>query len=79
MNPLSIDQIESSQGPKMNESERSAAATAALTVIKNIAYLAREDPPRPVLVRFAWFCAGAVFVLATVRARPSGPPEAVNA
>jgi len=63
----------------MNETEKSAAAATALTIVRSIASLAREDPPRPVLVRFAWFCAGAVFVLATLRTRPSGRQEAVHA
>jgi hypothetical protein len=63
----------------MNDSERSAAETTALTIIRNIASLARQDPPRPLLVRFAWFCAGAVFVLAMVRTGPSGRQETVDA
>jgi len=63
----------------MNESETSAAAATALTIVRSIASLVREDPPRPLLVRFGWFCAGVLFVLATVRTRPGGRQEPINA
>jgi hypothetical protein len=62
----------------MNENETGAAAQTALSIIRGIGELAREDPPRPLLVRLAWFCAGAVFVLASARMRP-GRQEPSNA
>jgi len=57
----------------MNQTDTSVAAATALRIIRNLADLRRQDLPRPLLVRFAWFCVGAVFVLASVRTSPSGP------
>ena len=56
----------------MNQDDKSSAAETAFSIIRNISSLSGQDLPRPVLIRFAWFCVGAVFVLASVRTRPSG-------
>ena len=52
----------------MNQDERSSLLEVALNVIGDVVDLrGQKKVTRPVLVRFAWFCMGAVFVLATVR------------
>ena len=56
----------------MEDSDINTAAAIAARIIRSIPDLGREDLPRPLLIRFAWFCAGAVFVLASVRLGPSG-------
>ena len=56
----------------MNDSNTSPAAAAALRIIRGLADLGRQDLPRPLLIRVAWFCAGAVFVLASARLGPAG-------
>lgn len=51
----------------MNQTDKRSVAVTALGVIRNIADLRSQDLPRPVLLRFTWFCIGAVFVLTSVR------------
>lgn len=51
----------------MNQSDNGPASATAVRIIRNIADLRGQDLPHPVLVRLAWFCIGAVFVLASVR------------
>ena len=56
-----------------NKGDESSAVASVLSIIRSIVELRGQNLPRPVLVRFAWFCIGAVFVLASVRFRPSEP------
>jgi len=51
----------------MDQPETGSAPAVAWSIIRKIVDLRGQDLPRPVLVRFAWFCVGAVFVLASVR------------
>jgi len=51
----------------MNQDEDSSVVAAVLSVIGDVVDLRGQNVSRPVLVRFAWFCIGAVFVLAVVR------------
>ena len=55
----------------MNQSDTGSAAATAVRIIRNVADLRGQDLPHPVLVRLAWFCIGAVFVLASVSPGPS--------
>jgi hypothetical protein len=56
----------------MNQDERSSVLATALSIIGDVVDLRGEKVTRPVLVRFTWFCMGAVFVLASVRPKSSG-------
>ena len=63
----------------MNQDERSSLVSAVLSVIGDVVDLrGQKATTRPVLVRFAWFCAGVVFVLA-FRPASSGGPETSDA
>jgi hypothetical protein len=62
----------------MNQSDKSSAATV-LSIIRQIVDLRGQDLPRPVLVRFTWFCLGAVFVFVSVRPKQSGAQETGDA
>jgi hypothetical protein len=55
----------------MNQDETSPVLAAMLSVIGDVVDLRGQKVTRPVLVRFAWFCIGAVLVLATVRPKSS--------
>jgi hypothetical protein len=61
----------SPEGATMNQDEATSVLAAVLSVIGDVVDLRGQKVTRPVLVRFAWFCAGAVFVLATVRPKSS--------
>jgi hypothetical protein len=61
----------SHEGPTMNQDAASSVITAVLSIIEDVVDVRGQKITRPVLVRFAWFCVGAVFVLATVRSKSS--------
>jgi len=55
----------------MSQDEKSSVVAAVLSVIEDVVDLRGEKVTRPVLIRFACFCIGAVVVLATVRPESS--------
>jgi len=62
----------------MNQSDTNLAAETSLRIIRNLLSLGRTDVPRPVLLRLAWFCLGAILVLASVRTGHSGLEMSVD-
>jgi hypothetical protein len=63
----------------MNQSDKNSAASTALNIIRQIVDLRGQDLPRPVLLRFTWFCLGAVFVFVSVRPKQAEPRETSDA
>jgi len=64
----------SPERPTMNDRDSSPASAIALRILRGLADLGHQDLPRPLLIRFGWFCAGAAFMLASARLAPSGRP-----
>jgi len=63
----------------MNQSDSNMAADTSLRIIRNLLSLGRADVPRPVFLRLAWFCLGALLVLASVRTGHQGMEASVDA
>ena len=63
----------------MNQSDSNMAAETSLRIIRNLLSLGRADVPRPVFLRLAWFCLGALLVLASVRTGHQGLEASVEA
>jgi hypothetical protein len=63
--------VNRNEGPNMNQTDKSSAVESALSIIRTVVDVRGDDLPRPVLVRFTWFCLGAVFVFVSVRPKHS--------